>query len=207
MSHDDSISRSAAGLEQLLQRLGTGLSAERVLLEPADATQPAAAEDERVLRAAMALADGSPGVLLAQRSAGSPVFDSTERRLFGQLAAIAETVLSVAGEANRRSQSLDMTRAIAQRASGLSSVAETLAAAVDAVFEHSSYQQVSAVVIDRDAGEQVTVADRSHSLSNRAGMRRPLDEGAVGRAAADGLQGMTGPEQRSTTSFRAARCW
>ncbi|MDX6544700.1 MAG: hypothetical protein QOG02_474, partial [Gaiellales bacterium] len=151
---------------------------------------------DRVLRAAMALADGSPGVLLAQRGADSPVFDSTERRLFEQLAAIAETVLSVAAEANRRSQSLDITRAIAERAGGLGSVAETLAAAVDAVFEHSSYQQVSAVVIDGDAGEQVTVADRSHSLSNHAGMRRPLDEGAVGRAAADGIQVMTGPERR-----------
>ncbi|MDX6550649.1 MAG: two-component system, NtrC family, sensor histidine kinase KinB, partial [Gaiellales bacterium] len=196
MAHDDSLSRSAAGLEQLLDRLGTGLAAERVLLEPAATSQAPAPEDDRVLRAAMALADGSPGVLLAQRGADSPVFDSTERRLFEQLAAIAETVLSVAAEANRRSQSLDITRAIAERAGGLGSVAETLAAAVDAVFEHSSYQQVSAVVIDGGAGEQVTVADRSHSLSNHAGMRRPLDEGAVGRAAADGIQVMTGPERR-----------
>ncbi len=194
MSSNDPVSASASGLELLLERLGSGLGAERVLLEPAAAVT-AQLGDERVLHAAMTLADGSPGVLLAERSATSPAFDTTERRLFLQLAAIAETVLTVAGEATRRSQTLAITRTITTAAGELGTVAETLAAAVDAVFEHSSYQQVSAIVIDRAAGEQVTVADRSHSLRNRTGMRRPIDEGAIGVVAADGNQLSRGPER------------
>ncbi len=192
MSSNDPSSVSAARLELLLERLGTGLGAERVLLEPAG-TVTAAIGDERVLHAPMRLADGSPGMLLAQRGATSPAFDITERRLFEQLAAIAETVLTVAGDATRRSQALAITRAIAETA-GPGTVAETLALAVDAVFEHSAYQEVSATVIDRDAGEQVTVADRSHSLSNRTGMRRPIGDGPVGAVAVDGDQLLLGPE-------------
>src|SRR5207249_7483432 len=81
--------------------------------------------------------------------------------------------------------------------SGLSTVAETLAAAVDAVFEHSGYQEVAATLIDREAGEQITVADRSHSLRNRTGMRRPIDDGGIGAAGAESRQLMLGPAPRS----------
>ena len=138
MSSRDPVSASASGLELLLERLGSGLGAERVLLEPA-ATVTAQLGDARVLHAAMTLADGSPGVLSAERSAASPAFDTTERRLFEQLAAIAETVLTLAGDATRRSRTLAITHAIATTVDGLSTVAERLAAAVDAVFEHSGY--------------------------------------------------------------------
>jgi GAF domain-containing protein len=191
MSSNDPSSVSAIGLELLLERLGTGLGAERVLLEPAGAVT--ALEDGRVLHAPMRLADGSPGILLAQRGATSPVFDTTERRLFQQLASIAETVLTVAGDATRRSQALAITRAIAGTA-GPGTVAETLALAVDAVFERSAYQEVAATLIDREAGEQVTVADRSHSLSNRTGMRKPIGDGPVGIVAGSGEQLLLGPE-------------
>ena len=98
-----------------------------------------------------------------------------------------------AGDATRRSQTLAITHAIATTVDGLGTVAETLAAAVDAVFEHSGYHEVAATVIDRGAGEQLTVADRSHSLRNRTGMRRPVDDGDIGAVATHGRQVVLGP--------------
>ncbi len=87
---------AATEMEQLFERLRSGLGADWVALEPDDVSL-GAGDDPRQLRSSVPLADGRPGVLMAQRGNDAPVFSDAERQLFGHLAALTETVLRVAG--------------------------------------------------------------------------------------------------------------
>src|SRR6476659_2323487 len=175
-----------AGLELLLERLRTGLGAERAELE--SETPDTAPADDRELRSPVALADGRIGTLVVRRGLDAPAFDAPERQLFEQLTAITATVLRVAGEASQRSHWLSVTQAVSTAVSEAGSAIEALAEAVDAVFEHSAYYAVTATLIDRDTPEQLIVADRSHALRNHTGMRRSIDAGLVGAVASSGTQ-------------------
>ena len=179
-----------AGLELLLERLRTGLGAERAELE-ADAPDTAPADDHE-LRSPVALADGRTGTLVVRRGRDAPAFDAPERQLFEQLTAITATVLRVAGEASQRTHWLSVTQAVSTAVSEAGSAIEALAEAVDAVFEHSAYYAVTATLIDRDTPEQLIVADRSHALRNHTGMRRPIDAGLIGAVARSGQQRLLG---------------
>ena len=75
-------SGSAVGLELLLERFRTGLNAERVALEPDDAAS-GDPDDPRMLRSAVPMQDGSPGVLLVQRGSDAPAFSDAERDVLG----------------------------------------------------------------------------------------------------------------------------
>src|SRR4029079_10239439 len=89
-------------MEQLFERLRSGLGAEWVALEPDDAAL-GAGDDPRLLRSSVPLADGRRGVRMAQRATDAPAFSDAERELCVHLAALTETVLRVAGEASQRS--------------------------------------------------------------------------------------------------------
>ena len=144
----------AVGLELLLERFRTGLDAERVALEPDDAA-PGDLDDPRMLRSAVPMQDGTPGVLLVQRGSDAPAFSAAERQLFSHLAGLAETVLRVAAESAQRSQRLAVVQGVAAGISAAESATAALGAAVDAVFEHSGYYAVTATLIDHEAGEQL----------------------------------------------------
>ncbi|MDX6552983.1 MAG: hypothetical protein QOH74_1471, partial [Gaiellales bacterium] len=156
------------GLGVLLETLKQGLAAERLLLQPSD---DAPAEGAHVLQSPLALADGTPAVLLAERRPDAPAFDETERRLFTQLAGIAETVLQASGETRRRAEHLATSQAIASAVSTATSVEAALATAVDAVFEHSDHESVSATLLDQAAGVRTEAAFRSR----RGHRRTPAD--------------------------------
>jgi GAF domain-containing protein len=176
---------TAAGLELLLERFRTGLDAERVAIEPGE-EPPAGGDDSRLLVSPVPMEDGRPGVLRVERSRDAPAFSKAERMVFAHLAGLAETVLRVAGESSQRSRRLELAQAVASGTALALSPADALAASVDAVFEHSSYQSVTATLMDHDAGEQVIVADRSRSLRHHTGLRRPIGAGLVGHAAKEG---------------------
>src|SRR6476660_7722300 len=152
---------------QLVERLRSGLGAEWVALEPDDAAL-AAGNDPRLLRSAVPLADGRPGVLMAQRGNDAPAFSDAERELFVHLAALTETVLRVAGEASQRSRRLAVAQAVAAGVADAVTVVEALGATVDAVFDNSGYYAVTAL-LDHEADEQLIVADRTRALRNHTG--------------------------------------
>ncbi|HEY0387028.1 MAG TPA: GAF domain-containing protein [Gaiellales bacterium] len=183
--HDPDPPGAAAGLELLLERFRTGLDAERVALEPDDGAA-AGADDPRRLRSAVPMEDGRPGVLLVQRGDDSPAFSDAERMLFSHLAGLAETVLRVAAESAQRSRRLAVAQGVSAGMAVAESPTEALAAAVDAIFDNSSYHAVTATLMDRDGGEQVIVADRSRTLRSHTGLRRPIGAGLVGYAGREG---------------------
>jgi signal transduction histidine kinase/putative methionine-R-sulfoxide reductase with GAF domain len=146
------------GLEVLLDTLKDGLAAERVLLQTPEG---APAEGAHVLQSPLSLADGTEGVLFAERRADAPAFDDTERRLFFQLAGIAETVLRAAVEARRRSERIADSQAIASALGVAASVEAALAIAAEAVLRHSGCQAVAATLLDRATGAHTQVAVRT----------------------------------------------
>ena len=176
---------TVAGLELLLERFRTGLDAERVAIEPGE-EPPAGGDDSRLLVSPVPMEDGRPGMLRVERSHDAPAFSKAERLVFAHLAGLAETVLRVAADSSQRSRRLELAQAVASGTALALSAADALAASVDAIFEHSSYQSVTATLIDHDAGEQVIVADRSRSLRHHTGLRRPIGAGLVGHAANEG---------------------
>jgi GAF domain-containing protein len=178
-------------MEQLFERLRSGLGAEWVALEPDDAVL-GAGDDPRLLRSSVPLADGRPGVLMAQRGNDAPVFSDAERELFIHLAGLTETVLRVAGEASQRSRRLAVAQAVAAGVADGVTVVEVLGATVDAVFDNSGYYAVTATLLDHEADEQLIVADRTRALRNHTGMRRPLAAGLVGAVALTGVQQLHG---------------
>jgi GAF domain-containing protein len=182
-------------MEQLFERLRSGLGADWVALEPDDVSL-GAKDDPRQLRSSVPLADGRPGVLMAQRGNDAPVFSDSERQLFGHLAALTETVLRVAGEASQRSRRLAVAQAVAAGVADAVTVVEVLGATVDAVFDNSGYYAVTATLLDHEADEQLIVADRSRALRNHTGMRRPLAAGLVGEVGLTGLQELHGQAGR-----------
>ena len=123
-------------MEQLFERLRSGLGADWVALEPDDMSL-GAGDDPRQLRSSVPLADGRPGVLMVQRGNDAPAFSDAERQLFGHLAALTETVLRVAGEASQRSRRLAVAQAVAAGVADAVTVVEVLGATVDAVFDNS----------------------------------------------------------------------
>ena len=182
---DQSEPGTVAGLELLLERFRTGLDAERVAIEPGE--QPAAGvDDSRLLTSPVPMEDGRPGTLRVERSMDAPAFSEAERLVFNHLAGLAETVLRVAGESAQRSRRLSLAQAVSSGTALALSPSEALAASVDAIFEHSAYEAVTATIMDHDAGEQVIVADRSRALRQHTGLRRPIDAGLVGHAAREG---------------------
>jgi GAF domain-containing protein len=178
-------------MEQLFERLRSGLGAEWVALEPDDAAL-GNGDDRRLLRSSVPLADGRPGVLMAQRGNDAPAFSDAERELFVHLAALTETVLRVAGEASQRSRRLAVAQAVAAGVADGVTVVEVLGATVDAVFDNSGYYAVTATLLDHEADEQLIVADRTRALRNHTGMRRPLAAGLVGAVALTGVQQLHG---------------
>ncbi|HVI20176.1 MAG TPA: hypothetical protein VM712_17490, partial [Gaiellales bacterium] len=152
-------------MEQLFERLRSGLGAERVALELDDAAF-GARDEPRLLRSSLPLADGRPGVLMVQRGNDAPAFSDAERELFGHLAALTETVLRVAGEASLRSRRLAVAQAVAAGVADAVTVVEVLGTTVDAVFDNSGYYAVTATLIDHEADEQLIVADRTRALRN-----------------------------------------
>ena len=182
-------------MEQLFERLRSGLGADWVALEPDDVSL-GAKDDPRQLRSSVPLADGRPGVLMAQRGNDAPVFSDSERQLFGHLAALTETVLRVAGEASQRSRRLAVAQAVAAGVADAVTVVEVLGATVDAVFDNSGYYAVTATLLDHEADEQLIVADRSRALRNHTGMRRPLAAGLVGEVGLTGVQELHGQAGR-----------
>jgi len=164
---------TVAGLELLLERFRTGLDAERVAIEPGE-EPPAGGDDPRLLVSPVPMEDGRPGVLRVERSRDAPAFSKAERMVFAHLAGLADTVLRVAAESSQRSRRLQLAQAVAAGTAPALSAADALAASVDAIFEHSGYQSVTATLMDHDAGEQVIVADRSRTLRHHTGLRRPI---------------------------------
>src|SRR3954451_412671 len=176
---------TVAGLELLLERFRTGLDAERVAIEPGE-EPPSGGVDSRLLISPVPMVEGRPGMLPVEPSREAPAFSKAERLVFAHLAGLAETVLRVAADSAQRSQRLELAQTVSSGTALALSASDALAASVDAIFEHSTYQSVTATLIDHDAGEQVIVADRSRSLRQHTGLRRPIDAGLVGHAAKQG---------------------
>ncbi|MDX6591511.1 MAG: hypothetical protein QOJ13_707 [Gaiellales bacterium] len=168
MALSDMSPQQGDGLDMLLETLRHGLGAERVLLQAPDGVP---GEGAHVLQSPLALADGTAGILFAERRSDAPAFDETERRLFVQLAGIAETVLHAAGEARRRAERLATSQAIASAVSTATSIEVALATAADAVFGHSDYQAVNATLLDPATGvhTEITVRSRRDSAAKSSG--------------------------------------
>ena len=173
------------GLDTLLEQVRAAMGADRVALlglAPSD-SHPAAGE----LRSPVVTA-GRPVATLSVVREHGPAFGADAQALLDRYAPITATLLSLELDSRLQRRRLAIAHEVTAAIGSAATTSEALEVVARAVSAHSDFTGVSAVLVDHQGEMQIYVADIGPDGGSDAGIRRPLDEGVVGRVIREGAQ-------------------
>lgn len=121
--------------------------------------------------------------------------DHIEGALMGAIAdqlAASLSGIRLRARADRRAERLALAGEVAKLVATTASAVQLFAAVAELIYTQTGYSSVTAIMANRDANEQICIADLVGSGGGHPGLRRPLDAGISGRAMLSGRQQRSG---------------